>query len=583
MGRITVTDRSALRTRRYIPRWWIRGLPSLGLPGLGLASLGLLLALSACGPSPGGGSDDASAQGDAALTDSGPGPQDGAASDARPATDADPGADAGEDAGPPPCVGDPVAVFDTYEVALHSSSAYSGTSGSPNPFVDVTVTATVQAPDGRTFDVEGFYDGDGAGGADGDVFKIRVAVDQAGPWTWTSHSATAGLDGQTGTICGQGLLPGVFGAGPVVVNPGAPRTFQYATGVPVYLIGKFLDTAAPSPIQFSHTFLSEQLSDVNRQQMLDRHVAMHLNKMNVYLANRGDYHSVSTTPWVGSASSNDKARFDLARWHTYDQWIVALRDAGLVAQLWFFADDSGFGDLPDADRQRLIRYGMARLSAYANTMFTLCLEWQEGWSTSEVDSHAIFLQSHNPWDRLASVHGTTGDFAFPNAAWADYMDIQSGNDAPYAAVHAMGLTNRALAAKPLLNEEFGLGDETDELRRRAWAAFTAGAGGSGTGAYLQHLADFVSTIPFETLAPNDALVQSGEGYCLADPGTRYVVYLPHGGGVGLDLTAASGSLQVAWYDPRSGSTTPGASATGGTVQTMNAPDGNDWVLSVWTP
>lgn len=542
---------------------------------------GLQLALSGCGPTTVGGQTDASTHGDASLADSGPGPRDGATPDARPGADA--GGDAGGDAATPPCVGDPVAVFDTYDVTLHSASAYSGTSGSPNPFVDVTVTATVQTPDGRTFEVEGFYDGDGAGGPDGDTFKIRVAVDRAGQWTWTSHSAEAGLNGQTGTICGQGLLPGVFGAGPVTVSPTAPRTFQYATGVPVYLIGKFLDTAAPSPIQFSHTFLSEQLSDANRQQMLDRHVSMHLNKMNVYLANRGDYHSVSTTPWVGSASSNDKARFDLARWHTYDQWIVALRDAGLVAQLWFFADDSSFGDLPDADRQRLIRYGMARLSAYANTMFTLCLEWQEGWSTGEVDTNASFLQSQNPWDRLVSVHGTTGDFAFPNAAWADYMDIQSGNDASYDTVHAMGLTNRALAAKPLLNEEFGLGDETDELRRRAWAAFTAGAGGSGTGAFLQHLADFVATIPFETLSPSDSLVQSGEGYCLASPGARYVVYLPHGGSVALDLTAASGSLQVAWYDPRAGSTSPGSGVTGGSVQTLQAPDANDWVLSVWAP
>jgi len=32
----------------------------------------------------------------------------------------------------------------------------------------------------------------------------------------------------------------------------------------------------------------------------------------------------------------------------------------------------------------LIRYGMARLSAYPNTMFVLCLEWQEGWSSTEV-------------------------------------------------------------------------------------------------------------------------------------------------------------------------------------------------------
>ncbi len=146
--------------------------------------------------------------------------------------------------------------------------------------------------------------------------------------------------------------------------PGSRRFFRQAAGGPVFLLGKFLDAAAPSPLQFSHTLLSERLSDADRQAMLDRHVALGLNKMNVYLANRGDYGgALPTTPWLGTAEASDKRRFDLRRWRTYEEWIGRLRDAGLVAQLWFFADDSDFGALPEADRRRLLRYGMARLSA----------------------------------------------------------------------------------------------------------------------------------------------------------------------------------------------------------------------------
>src|SRR6185436_2199893 len=113
------------------------------------------------------------------------------------------------------------------------------------------------------------------------------------------------------------------------------------------------------------------------------------------------------------------ARFDLARWRLYELWVLELRRAGVVAHLWFFADDSGFGALPDAERKRLIRYGIARLSGYVNTLFTLALEWEEGWSTAEVDTHASYLQEKNPWKRLASVHCQIGDFDFPAAPWAD--------------------------------------------------------------------------------------------------------------------------------------------------------------------
>ncbi|MBM4083536.1 MAG: hypothetical protein FJ272_02005 [Planctomycetes bacterium] len=41
-------------------------------------------------------------------------------------------------------------------------------------------------------------------------------------------------------------------------------------------------------------------------------------------------------------------------------------------------------------------------------------------------------------------------------------------------------------------------------------------------------------------------------YCLADPGKEYLVYLPEGGEVTVDLTAASRTLAVEWFNPRTG-------------------------------
>src|SRR3712207_8102488 len=46
--------------------------------------------------------------------------------------------------------------------------------------------------------------------------------------------------------------------------------------------------------------------------------------INVYLANQGDYDGVATTPWVGIPSSNDKQRFDLARWRMYERWVLKI-------------------------------------------------------------------------------------------------------------------------------------------------------------------------------------------------------------------------------------------------------------------
>jgi hypothetical protein len=473
-----------------------------------------------------------------------------------------------------------VTRFDTAEIVLRSTSSFNANSGTPNPFTAVDLTARVTAPSGRAYTVDGFFDGDGNGGAIGNIFKVRVYADEPGTWRWTTTSNTAGLQGQSGTFSCSGTLTGAFATGPVVDNPARPRTLMYQYGRPVYLLAKFLDTAAPAPIQFSHTMFSERLTDANRQAMLDRHLGMKLNKIDVYLANQGDYSAVSTTPWVGSAGSSDRQRFDLARWRMYESWVLKMRAAGVVTQLWFFADDSSFGDLPDADRQRLIKYGMARLSGYVNTMFTLALEWQEGWSTTEVGTNMNYLQSRNPWARLASVHGTEGDFSFATAAWADYMDTQGGNDASYSSIHAHGLRNRALAVKPLIQEEFGLGSEDTAQRQKAWAAFTAGAAGTGTGAYLAPLATFVSQVPFERMDPADPLALSGNAYVLAEQGRTYVAYLYNGGTVQLNLVSASGTFSAQWYDPRTGGFSSAGSVAGGAARSFTAPAGGDWVLYV---
>jgi Domain of unknown function (DUF5060)/Putative collagen-binding domain of a collagenase len=473
-----------------------------------------------------------------------------------------------------------VPCYGTAEVALTSAASYNASSGSPNPF-DYNFTATVTAPSGRKYTVPGFFDGNGAGGAIGNVWKVRIYTDQIGTWRWTTSSNVPGLNGLSGTVAVSGKITGAFSRGPVVENPARPRTLMYQEGVPVFLTGKFLDAAATSPLKFSHTMFSEKLTDTNRQAMLSRHLGMGLNKINVYYANKGDYSSVSTTPWAGTATSNNKTRFDLARWRMYDQWVVKMRDAGVVAHMWFFADDSGFGDLPDADRQRLIKYAMARQSAYVNTMFVTVLEWQEGWSTTEVANHTNFLHANNPWARLATVHGTPGMFSFPTASWADYMDIQAGNSASHGAVHKSTLDHRNLAIKPIIQEEHGLGQEDTVHRQRAWAAFTGGAAGVGTGSYLKYLVNFTKQVPnWHLMDPADSLVRSGAAYGLGLTGSAYVFYLYNGGTASIDLTKATGTLTVRWYDPRTGVFKAATTVSGGVARNFTAPASGDWVLYI---
>ncbi len=63
-------------------------------------------------------------------------------------------------------------------------------------------------------------------------------------------------------------------------------------------------------------------------------------------------------------------------------------------------------------------------------------------------------------------------------------------------------------------------------------------------------------IPFWEMSNADALIgnvkNDNSKYCLAKPGSLYLVYLPTGGTTEIDLSDAPGTFTVQWFDPRHG-------------------------------
>ena len=83
-------------------------------------------------------------------------------------------------------------------------------------------------------------------------------------------------------------------------------------------------------------------------------------------------------------------------------------------------------------------------------------------------------------------------------------------------------------------------------------------------------------VNLSSMAPNSQLCSSG--YCLVNPGLEYLVYLPGGGTVRVDLSAASGSFVVSWFSPLTGRTTSGGTVSGGIPILFTAPISGDAVL-----
>ncbi len=87
---------------------------------------------------------------------------------------------------------------------------------------------------------------------------------------------------------------------------------------------------------------------------------------------------------------------------------------------------------------------------------------------------------------------------------------------------------------------------------------------------------YAQKVNLAAMTPQSELASSG--FCLAESGKEYLVYLPEGGAVTVDLSAASGSVAVEWFNPRCGEATQGQSISGGPRRSFQPPFDRDAVL-----
>jgi hypothetical protein len=69
-------------------------------------------------------------------------------------------------------------------------------------------------------------------------------------------------------------------------------------------------------------------------------------------------------------------------------------------------------------------------------------------------------------------------------------------------------------------------------------------------------------------------------YCLASQGEEFLVYLPDGGNVTVDLSAAIGVLSVEWFNPITGRTIEAEPTIGGEQREFTTPFAGDAVLYI---
>ena len=96
---------------------------------------------------------------------------------------------------------------------------------------------------------------------------------------------------------------------------------------------------------------------------------------------------------------------------------------------------------------------------------------------------------------------------------------------------------------------------------------------------LGYTRSYASRINLAAMTPQPSLCSSG--FCLAKAtgsAAEYLVYLPGGGSVNVNLSSTQGTLAVEWLNPTTGVKTAGNTVNGGATRTLTAPFSGDAVL-----
>ncbi|MFQ5808236.1 MAG: DUF5060 domain-containing protein, partial [Armatimonadota bacterium] len=423
--------------------------------------------------------------------------------------------------------------------------------GTPNPFA-IPVDVTFRGPGGRTYTAPGFYDGDGRGGLDGNVWKVRFAADATGTWRFTWRSAESRLDGYTGSF--------------TVVDPSddAPDFYRWGrleyTGTPENGIrylqfrdGPFwLKAGCDDPENFLGAYRNYD-THAKRAAAIDYLAERGVNSFYMMTHNLdGDDRDV--WPWLGKTAAEAKAnggpdaRFDVARLAEWVDLFEHMQRQGVVCYI-VLEDDSAWTGY---DYRRYYRELIARFGHLPALVFNFCEEHNERHKLPEALGYMKLLEEIDPYDHPRGIHNVNNPSAeYVDAEQVDFTSIQTSGGDPLKhnklAVDWLNLCRTRGRRSLVLNFDEG---RPEQDRKAWWSAYMAG------GVWEAHVLKpydqplsawepvwtelggtraFMESLPFWEMEASNSLVTSGTAFCLAKPGAAYALYLPSGGTVAVEL------------------------------------------------
>jgi len=471
-----------------------------------------------------------------------------------------------------------------------------GVSG--NPF-QVDFSAEFLGPDGKTLKVPGFYDGDA-------TWVIRFAPPAIGSWSYRTASNVPLLNAKTGKLVAVANTNELV-HGRLRVDPQHPHHFVFEDGAHFFLLGFECDWLWALDAKDAGIPNLRRFVDILAERGFN-HITMNIFAYDTPWAkgnrNQWDYGPPPIYPWAGSNDKPDFSRLNLAFWKHYDKVVDYLFQKGIVAHLMLRVYNKMVKWPPNGSPEDDLyyRYIVARYAAYPNVIWDFSKEAQNEKDTKYKLAVIGKIKLWDPYHNLVTVHDDDANYDNGNYNICDFR-----SDQRHSKWGDTILAQRAARRWPVLNIEYGYergvenlatyGVEQDwqEVLRRTWEIYCAGGYCnyyySNTAWDLikwnpeppgwkryRILRDFFESTRWWGAEPHNDLLLKGNGWCLADPGREYVVFVPRGGAVVLRLVGNE-KYSAIRFDPYTGEKTPLGDLSGGD-RSFSLPAGHPWVLWV---
>lgn len=477
--------------------------------------------------------------------------------------------------------------------------------GQPNPF-DVRLDVEFTSPDGKRYQVPGFYDGDGKGRLDGDVWRARFSAGDEGTWHYRTSSSHDQLDGKSGRFEVGGTLPGAEGFwkwGRLEAIGTAENGIRYLK----FRDGPYwLKAGCDDPENFLGGYRNYG-TPAKRWAAVDYLASKGINSLYIMTHNiDGDDKDV--WPWLGRAASEakknavpGKVRFDIAKLAAWRGLFEHMQSQGVVPYL-ILEDDSAWKGY---DHDRYYREMIARFGDLPALVFNIGEESTESYRLRDGLGLAKRFKEIDPYDHPLGIHNVNRpDDSYIDSPHIDMTAIQTGSPGSRRGLERAIAHNEIAInwikscrkrGRRVLVVNFDEG-RPEEDRRAWWSAYMGGgvweahvnkpydrphAAWDSVWVELGGARAFMESLPFWEMQPHNELVEGGSAFCLAKPGVAYAVYLPAGGEVAVELQKDK-KYEATWWKPdqgRDGRFQDRRRVIGG-VNKFTPPSDGDWALRI---